>query len=120
MNTNLVRSSRLVVFCRKGVPRNFAKFTGKHLFQSLFFNKVFLQVFFCKFCRISENTFFYRTPPVAAFLLYELTKIHKCFEKLQPLRQIVSGLRCISASLSKYIDCFLKYQAKTWKSYIGA
>ena len=25
---------------RKGVPRNFAKFTGKHLRQSLFFNKV--------------------------------------------------------------------------------
>ena len=25
---------------RKGVPRNFGKFTGKHLCQSLFFNKV--------------------------------------------------------------------------------
>ena len=34
------RSSRLEVFCRKGVLRNFAKFTGKHLCQSLFFNKV--------------------------------------------------------------------------------
>ena len=28
------------VFCKKGVLRNFAKFTGKHLRQSLFFNKV--------------------------------------------------------------------------------
>ena len=72
------------------------------------------------FLEISENTFFYRTPPVAAFLFYGLPKTHKCFEKFQPLRQIVSGLRYISASLSKYIDCFLKYQAKTWKSYIGA
>ena len=34
------RSSRPEVFCKKGVPRNFAKFTGKHLCQSLFFNKV--------------------------------------------------------------------------------
>ena len=34
------RSSRLEVFCKKGVLRNFAKFTGKHLCQSLFFNKV--------------------------------------------------------------------------------
>ena len=34
------RSSRPEVFCRKGVLRNFAKFTGKHLCQSLFFNKV--------------------------------------------------------------------------------
>ena len=28
------------VFCKKGVLRNFAKFTGKHLYQSLYFNKV--------------------------------------------------------------------------------
>ena len=34
------RSSRPDVFCQKGVLRNFAKFTGKHLCQSLFFNKV--------------------------------------------------------------------------------
>ena len=34
-----LRSSRQV-FCKKGVLRNFAKLTGKHLYQSLFFNKV--------------------------------------------------------------------------------
>ena len=34
------RSSRLEVFCRKGVLRNFEKFTGKHLCQILLFNKV--------------------------------------------------------------------------------
>ena len=28
------------VFYEKGVLKNFAKFTGKHLWQSLFFNKV--------------------------------------------------------------------------------
>ena len=28
------------VFCKKGVLTNFAKFTGKHLCQSPFFNKV--------------------------------------------------------------------------------
>ena len=28
------------MFCKKGVLRNLAKFTGKHLCQSLFFNKV--------------------------------------------------------------------------------
>ena len=33
-------SSRPEVFCKKGVLRNFTKFTGKHLCQSLFFNKV--------------------------------------------------------------------------------
>ena len=34
------RSSRPEVFCKKGVLRNFAKFTGKYLCQGLFFNKV--------------------------------------------------------------------------------
>ena len=34
------RSSRPEVFCKKGVLRNFTKFTGKHLCESLFFNKV--------------------------------------------------------------------------------
>ena len=34
------RSNRPEVFYKKGVLRNFAKFTGKHLYQRLFFNKV--------------------------------------------------------------------------------
>ena len=33
------RSSRPEMFCKKGVLRNFTNFTGKHLFQSLFFYK---------------------------------------------------------------------------------
>ena len=33
-------SSRPEVFCKKSVLRNFTKFTGKHLCQSLFFNKI--------------------------------------------------------------------------------
>ena len=36
----LCRSSHPDVFCKKGVLRKFSKFTGKHLCQSLFFNKV--------------------------------------------------------------------------------
>ena len=66
-----VRSSRPEVFCKKGVFRNFAKFTGKHLCQSLFFTKVaglrpvtllkketLVQVFSCEFCAIFKSTFF--------------------------------------------------------------
>ena len=34
------RSSHRRCFVSKGVLRNFAKFAGKHLCQSLFFNKV--------------------------------------------------------------------------------
>ena len=52
------------MFCKKGVLRNFAKFTGKHLCQNPFFNKVvcprpatsfkketLTQVFSCEFLR---------------------------------------------------------------------
>ena len=73
-----MRSSRPLVFCKKGVLRNFTKFTGKHLCQSLFFNKVaglvcnfikketLAQVFSCEFCEISKNTILNRTPLMAA------------------------------------------------------
>ena len=33
----IIRSSRPNVICKKGVLKNFSKFTGKHLFWSLFF-----------------------------------------------------------------------------------
>ena len=39
-DSNTCRSCRPEVFCKKGVLRNFSKFTGKHLCQSLYFNKV--------------------------------------------------------------------------------
>ena len=58
-----VTSSHPEVFFKKGVLRNFAKFTGKHLCQSLFIKKETLaQVFSCEFCEISKNTFYYTTP----------------------------------------------------------
>ena len=40
INIFYFRSSRPDMFCKKGVLENFAKFYGKHLCQSLFFNKV--------------------------------------------------------------------------------
>ena len=48
------RSSRPELFCKKCVLRNFAKFTGKHLCQSLFLIK--LQA--SEFCEISKSIFF--------------------------------------------------------------
>ena len=65
-----IRSSHQRCSMKKGVLRNFAKFPGKYLCQSLFFNKVaalrpatllkkrLAQVFSCKFCEISKNIFF--------------------------------------------------------------
>ena len=68
------RSSHPEVFCKKGLLKNFTKFTAKDLRQSLFLNKVtglrpatllretLAQVFSCEFCEISKNTYSYRTP----------------------------------------------------------
>ena len=54
------RSSYQRCSVKKGVLRNFAKFTEKHLCQRLFFNKkeTLAQVFSCEFREISKNTFF--------------------------------------------------------------
>ena len=101
---NRLRSSHPEVFCKKDVLRSFAKLTGKHLCQSLFFNKVagldaskgFMkaeaprpatllkkktqaQVFSCEFCEISKNTIFHRTPLVAASALFKCA-IHNLFQ----------------------------------------
>ena len=54
------RSSHRGCSVKKGVLRNFAKFTGKHLCQSLFFNKVA--------GRLQEHLF-YRTPPDDCFCM---------------------------------------------------
>ena len=37
---DLVKKQSSTGVCKKGALRNFAKFTGKHLCQSLFFKKV--------------------------------------------------------------------------------
>ena len=56
-------SSRLDVFCKKEVLRNFAKFTGKHKKEK---KETLAHWFSCKFRKIYKNSFSYRLPPVAA------------------------------------------------------
>ena len=77
------------VLQKKGVLRNFGKFTGKHLYQRLFYNEETLaQVFSCEICEISKNTFFCRTPqdncfwtgqvmlsPNGLLMLYQITRV---------------------------------------------
>ena len=86
------------VFCKRGVFRNFRKFTGKQLCQSFFFNKVaglspaillnkrlwhrYFPVNFAKFLR----THFSKTPPVAASVngnlwIFSFVKWHPYKEK---------------------------------------
>ena len=58
------------VFYKKGVLKNFTKFTGKHSCQGFFVNKAAglrsAQVFSCEFCETFKNIIFHRTPLVDA------------------------------------------------------
>ena len=49
----IYRSSRPEEFSKKGVVKNFTKFTGEHQCWSQS-----AQVFSCEFCKIFNNTFF--------------------------------------------------------------
>ena len=54
------------MFCKIGILRNLVVFTGKHLHWSLFFKKETpTQVFSCEYCKIFQNSFFYRALLVA-------------------------------------------------------
>ena len=84
----VVRSSHQRCSVTKVVLRNFTKFTGKHLYQRLFFNKVaglrrttslkkslWHKVFSCEICEISKSRFFYRTPRTFRLLLIAIWSI---------------------------------------------
>ena len=66
MQCRRFRSSPPKVFCKIGVFKIFAKFTGKHFFQSLILNKATGCIlketqtlkFSCELCEIFKNTFF--------------------------------------------------------------
>ena len=50
------------MFCQKGILRNFTKFTGKHLCQSLLFNKVAGPLLFLGLSRVSQiKKIFFKT-----------------------------------------------------------
>ena len=78
LDISIFRSSHPEVFCKKGVLKNFTKFKGNHVCQRLFFRvsdlrpatflkkETLAQMFSCEFYEISKNTFFHRTPVVAA------------------------------------------------------
>ena len=74
------RSSHRRYSVRKSVLSNFAKFTRKHLCQSLIFNikkETMAEVFSCEFCKISKNTFFTEHLRVAASVSFTFYHRHE-------------------------------------------
>ena len=74
------RSSHRKCSVKKGVLKNFAKFTGKHLCQSLFLIKLYAcnfikkeslaQIFSYEFCEMSKNTIFTEHLQTTVFVLH--------------------------------------------------
>ena len=91
----------LEAFCKKGVLRNFSKFTGKHLSQSLFLIK--LQAETCNFIKKRLR--------------------HMCFSecgKLLILNVVVKNLcnvRCLSIKGKALVSSFRKCLEKQEKPY---
>ena len=56
------------------------------------------QVFSCEFCKISKNTYFYRTPPVAASMfLYDIT----LYPNMEYISMIVITLEAVVRRFSE-------------------
>ena len=68
------RSSRPIVFCKKSVFKNLAKFTRKHLCQSLFLTKVPLLALTLRRCFYVDFAKFLRTPFCIEHLWWLLLK----------------------------------------------
>ena len=107
---------------KRGVPRDFAKFAGKLMCQSPFFNKVadlrpatllkkdtLAQMFSYEFCEIWKNSIFHRTPPVAASavlsanyrFLFNCMKIIKSFRKYRIRLVLGRTFRDSSVNINK-------------------
>ena len=114
------------MFSKKGVIRNFTKFTGKLLCQSLFFNKVsglkpyqkneaLAQVFSREFCEITKNTTSYKTPAVATSGKYMYTANDKI--KIFRKKFCVCQRKFFKNLQLSTVICFLSILCLTSTSY---
>ena len=131
----MVRNSHPEVFYRKGVLRKVAKFTGKHLRQSLFFTKIcrseacnFIknetqaQTFSCEFCEIYKFIFFTEHLQATGSVWFCLSKLEKLLSESEELKEasldnkleslIKRSLDYTKAHFSLFIQFFILYSGK--------
>ena len=104
---NQCRSSRSQIFCKVGVLIDFAKFTGKHLYQSLFFNhleasrlqivkKIIKKETSYGLCGVFTNTFY---------------RVHPLVHPLQSTASVSANLYFLLSHIShiSHIYIYIKY-----------
>ena len=109
------RSSHPEVLCKKDVLKNFAKFKGKHLHQSLFFNKItdlrpaaLLKKGLRHRCFPLKNTFFIETLRwllLKVFLLFDICSAERpspiCLRGLAMHKKLIFPIRIYSVNVTK-------------------
>ena len=120
-----IRSSHRRCSVKKDVFRNFAKFTGKHLCQSLFFNKVaglkpetllkkrlWHRCFPTKFCEISKNILFTGHLGTTPSVIWKLLLMEIRFQIDRKLFQLE---HIFQKSLLEYSYYFEHWCKRPWK-----
>ena len=124
------------VFCKKRCSQKFLKIAGKHLCQSLFFNKVaetllkkrlWYRCFPVNFVKYLRPHFFYRTSSVAASVIAPARRRRQHSMSLQKSRLILKDNRAdsrIKLKQSKFIavrgELKIKYKSLFSKDFISA
>ena len=98
-----IRSSQRRRSVKKGAVRNFAKFTGKQLCQSLFFNKVAG----LEFCKISKSMFLQNTS--RRLLLLYLFLFHKGKDTSAISQPSVQHLVYVFPIFFRFYKCFINF-----------
>ena len=105
INNVIFRSNSPEVFCKKGVPKNFAKFTRKHLYWSLVFDKVAGQAYNIIKKKIPAQVF-------SCIVILRKFQEHLFYRYLRATASIVTYIILIS----KYNMVFQKRQKKQCQS----
>ena len=118
---SLFRSSCTDVLCKKGVLRNFAKFTGKQLCQRLFFDKVacLRPVKFLRATFLTEQLWW-------LLLIISINSRCRCTSK-ETFRQILSNVRFynkfpfkINLSTFFYFFLFINIQRSNYRHRVAS
>ena len=105
---NNLQKQLLEMFCKKGVLRNFAKCTGKHLCLCLFFNKVAKK-------RVSGTGIFLRIPRNFYEHLFYKTPLGDCFWNFKNKISRVNKKK--SKVQEKNMPCKRAISVDHWKTF---